>query len=203
LAEVVRSAQAAGAQATVFSLTDHKVIPCLACDACHKTGVCPQKDDFNTLKSAMLGADGIVLASPNYITSVSAQMKAVFDRCCGPLHCQAMRDKYAAAIETSGGTGGEEVQQYMLRFLRSMGCWTVGSVGAMGTDPADPVRRQAVFAMGAELGKSLVAAVEAKQTYPDQIPERQAFFERMKKLVRFRGEAWPYEYKHWKSQGWL
>ena len=87
LAEVVRGAQAAGAEASVFSLTDHKVVPCLACDACHKTGVCPQKDDFNTLKSAMLGADGIILASPNYINSVSAQMKALFDRCCGPLHC--------------------------------------------------------------------------------------------------------------------
>jgi multimeric flavodoxin WrbA len=151
----------------------------------------------------MLGADGIILASPNYITSVSAQMKAVFDRCCGPLHCQTMRGKYAAAIETSGGTGGEEVQQYMLRFLRSMGCWTVGSVGAMGADLADAIRRQAVFAKGAELGKSLVAAVGAKQTFPDQIPERQAFFERMKKLVQFREEAWPYESQHWKSQGWL
>ena len=203
LAEVVRGAQDAGAEATVLSLTEHKVNPCVACDACHKTGRCPQKDDFNVLQSALMEADGILLASPNYIVSVSAQMKAVFDRCCGPLHCQAMRDKYAAAVETSGGVGGQEVQQYMLRFLRTLGCWTVGSVGATGMDLADPSRRQRAFAAAAELGQALVQAIRQKQTFPEQRPERQAFFERMRSLVQFRKDAWPYEYQHWTSKGWL
>ena len=96
--EVIRAAHLGGADVTALSLTDYPVKPCLACDACHKSGACPLKDAFETVKAAMLAADAIILASPNYINSVSAQMKAVFDRCCGPLHCQAMIGKYAVAV---------------------------------------------------------------------------------------------------------
>ena len=203
LAEVIQGARRSGAEVTALLLTDHPVMPCRGCDACHKTGVCPQKDAFNAIKSAMLDADGIVLASPNYINSVSAQMKASFDRCCGLLHCQAMVGKYAAAVETSGGSGGEEVQRYILRFLRSLGCATVGSVGATSADLGDPDRRAKVYQQAADLGDNLAAAIAQKWDFPDQQAERQAFFQRMKGLILSRQAEWPYEYGHWKSKGWL
>jgi multimeric flavodoxin WrbA len=203
LAEIVRGAREAGAETGVLSLAALDVGPCRACDACHSTGLCPWKDGFDAVKSAMMDADGIVLASPNYIVSVSAQMKALLDRCCGMLHCQALRGKYAVAAETSGGTGGQEVQRYLLRFERMMGCWTVGSVGATATDMADPARRQQVLAAAANLGKALVDAIRTRPTFADQQPERDAFFQRMKGLVQFRKDDWPYEYQHWQSKGWL
>jgi len=202
LAEVLRGAQAAGAETSVLSLVDHDVRPCRACDACHKTGVCPWRDDFNTVRDAMLAADGVVLASPNYIISVSAQMKALMDRCCGLLHCQSMLGKYAAAVETSGGTGGQEVQDYMIRFERMLGYWTVGSVGATAMDLAVAATRDKAFAAAAELGKKLAEVIAAKATFPDQ-PQRGEFFQRMKMLVQFRKDEWPFEYKHWREQGWL
>jgi hypothetical protein len=127
----------------------------------------------------------------------------VFDRCCGLLHCQALRGKYAAAVETSGGMGGQEVQQYILRFERMLGCWTAGSVGATRTDLADPAGRQRVLAAAAELGTALVEAIRREQTFPEQVAEHTAFFERMKALVQYRRDAWPYEYQHWKSKTWL
>jgi multimeric flavodoxin WrbA len=168
LAEVIKGAEGAGAEVTALSLTHHQVLPCVGCEACHKTGKCGQKDGFGMIASAMMGAEGIIWASPNYIQSVSAQMKAVFDRCCGPLHCQAMLGKYAAAVETSGGPGGEEVQAYMLRYLRQLGCATVGSVGAMAEDMMDGERRAKVFKRAGELGAELVSAIKEKRGYPEQ-----------------------------------
>jgi multimeric flavodoxin WrbA len=203
LAEVISGAKAAGAEVSLLSLTDYKVSPCFACDACHKTGTCPQKDGFSSIKAAMLEADGIVLASPNYIFSVSAQMKAVFDRCCSPLHCQAMRGKYALAVETSGGVGGPQVQEYIMGFERALGCWTVGSIGATAMELATPATCQQLFAAAGELGAAMVKAIRDKQEYPEQLPQREAFFNRMKALVQFRKDAWPYEYQLWKSNGWL
>ncbi len=203
MAEVVRGAQDAGAAVSAISLSDQPVSPCRGCDSCHKTGVCPQKDAFNRIKAAMVEADGVILASPNYIVSVSAQMKALFDRCCGPLHCQLMQGKYGVAVETSGGTGGEEVRAYMLRFLRMLGCQTAGSIGAMSTELADAAQRQRVFAAAAGLGRALVDAIGKKTEFAEQRAERQAFFDRMKTLMQWRKDQWPFEYRHWQNRGWI
>jgi len=201
LAEVVRGAQEAGAMATILSLAGREVGPCLACDACHRSGQCAQRDSFRQFKDAMTGADGIVLASPNYIVSVSAQMKALMDRSCGLLHIQGLEGKYAAAVETSGGMGGDDVQQYMLRFLRAAGCWTVGSLGAMGWQLAQEPTRAKALAAAADLGGRLVECIKKKETFPDQAPERAKFAGMMKQLVASQKDTWTYEYEYWKSRG--
>ncbi len=64
LAEVVRAAHQAGAETTVLELAGRKVGPCVACDACHKTGQCPIPDDFATFRDAMLAADGVYPGQP-------------------------------------------------------------------------------------------------------------------------------------------
>jgi len=197
------AARKRGATVTLFSLADLTVQPCRACDTCHKTGKCAVRDDFNEIKEAMLKADGTVLASPNYISSVSAQMKCVLDRCCGLLHLQAMEGKYGAAVVTSGGSESEQVEAYMLRFLRTLGCWTVGSVGSEAWKLADPAASATVLEAAASLGTRLVEAIEKKESYPDQVPERRAFSDRMKALVTARKEDWPFEYERWRSLGRL
>jgi multimeric flavodoxin WrbA len=203
LAGVTSAAKAAGAEVKAFELSKIMVKPCHACDACHRTGECSIKDDFKTLKAAMLAADGVILASPNYITSVSAQMKAVFDRCCGPLHCQAMQGKYGAAVVTSGGAESEVVEKYMIGFLQSMGCWTVGSLGAEARQIVDEKARAPKLKAAAALGARLVNAIADKKTYRGQVAAKRAFYERMKMLVTMRKDDWAYEYKYWKSLGRL
>jgi multimeric flavodoxin WrbA len=203
LAGVTSAAEAAGAKVKTFSLSKMTVKPCHACDACHRTGKCSIKDDFKTLKNAMLKADGIILASPNYITSVSAQMKAVFDRCCGPLHCQAMQGRYGAAVVTSGGSESNIVEKYMTEFLQIMGCWTVGSIGAEAQQIMDEKARAMKLKAAARLGTRLVEAIRDKKRYPGQTAVQRAFYERMKLLVTMRKDDWAYEYKYWKSLGRL
>ena len=200
---VLDGARNGGLDVTTYSLADLTVRPCDACDCCHKIGRCKTKDDFDTLKTAMIEADAIVLASPNYINSVSAQMKAMFDRCCGPLHCQTMGGKYAAAVVTSGGPGSDMVEDYMLRFLRTLGCWTVGSAGCEAWRLQDPAEKATVLQCAANLGTALAEAAKEKCTFPDQAEERKAFFERMKQLITMQKAAWPYEYEYWRQQGRL
>ncbi len=53
---------------------------CSACYACKNTGVCIKKDDMKDVLDKMLEADVIVLSSPVYFYSISAQLKAVIDR---------------------------------------------------------------------------------------------------------------------------
>jgi len=203
MAGMTSSAEAAGAKVKTFLLSKMTVKPCNACDACHRTGKCSIKDDFKTLKDAMTKADGIILASPNYITSVSAQMKAVFDRCCGPLHCQAMKGKYGAAVVTSGGVESNIVEKYMIEFLQIMGCWTVGSIGAEAQQIMDEKARAPKLKTAARLGAKLVEAIRRRKRYPGQVAVQRAFYERMKLLITMRKDDWAYEYKYWKSRGRL
>lgn len=203
LSEAIRSAQAAGAEATTLVVSDYQVNPCRACDVCHSTGACAIKDDFPRFKEGLLAADGIILASPNYISSVSAQLKAVMDRCCGLLHCLALRGKHSAAVVTSGGGGQEQVQEYILSFLRIMGSWTVGGAGAAAATLSNPATRPAALQAAAELGTELVQAIRSGATYPEQQAQQSAFAQRMKQLVSSRSDEWTYEADYWRSRGWL
>lgn len=200
LKALIEGAKDAGAEVSFFCLSDMEVEPCRGCGACHKSGDCVIQDDFEELKRVMLNADGIVLASPNYIFNVSAQMKAMMDRCSCPIHCQALEGCYGAAVVTSGGGGEEEVADYMQRFLRAVGCWTVGGVGATGPELADDTSRADALQRAAGLGRTLVEAIAQKKTYPDQAEERAAFADRIRALVAVYKDEWPYEYAWWQNE---
>jgi multimeric flavodoxin WrbA len=64
---VLDGAQAEGARTETIVLSGDTILPCRGCYACHRTGRCGRKDEFERLKKKLLAADGIVLASPNYI----------------------------------------------------------------------------------------------------------------------------------------
>ena len=145
-------------------------------------------------------ADIIVLASPNYIFSVSAQMKALFDRCCGPIHTQALEGKYGAAVVSSGGPGNEEVEKYMLRFANSLGAWAVGSTGTDLAHIFNPEKLPQVLKAAADLGTELVEAIGSGKTYPEQEPALQGFREYMRSWLVTQGERWPFEAQYWKDR---
>lgn len=197
LAGMLQAIRDAGAEVQTFSLDEADVRPCLGCDACHIGGECVISDDFAAIRHALEQADGLILASPNYIFSVSAQLKALLDRCSPLLHLQAIEGKYAAAVVTSGGPGGEEVESYLQRFLRALGYTTVGSVGALGWQMMVPAMQGPNLAAAAELGHRLVTAIKEQQVFPEQQAERQAFLARMQQLINAQKEHWPYEYEYW------
>lgn len=100
---VLQGAEREGARTETIYLPGKTVLPCLGCDYCHKKGRCAQKDAFPEIQQKIQAADGVVLGSPNYIFSVSAQMKAFMDRCSSLVHCLGFYGKYGASVVTSGG----------------------------------------------------------------------------------------------------
>ncbi len=73
-------ARAAGAEVETFSLHRMDIRPCDGCDTCHQTGVCVLKDDMQTLYSKLTLADAIIISSPIYWFTMSAQTKLFIDR---------------------------------------------------------------------------------------------------------------------------
>lgn len=199
LSHVLEGAETAGAKAETIVVTGNNVLPCLACDTCHRKGRCPQKDEFESIKEKIIESEAIVLASPNYIYSVSAQLKAFMDRCCGVVHCMGFEGKYGASVITSGGGDEEPIAQFMNHFLITTGAIPVGAVwatmgGLVGEDFPEEILRQA-----RELGKNLVRSWKERVVIPEAEQIRKSFGERMRRLMLYRKEDWPYEYEFWKK----
>ncbi len=73
-------AQAAGAEVEIFSLHRMDIRPCDACDTCQETGVCVLNDGMQALYPKLTQADAIIIASPIYWFTMSAQTKLFIDR---------------------------------------------------------------------------------------------------------------------------
>lgn len=71
----------AGHQVEKIDLRNQKLSPCMACYACMKDHICAITDDMAGIFARMQQADVIVLSSPVYFYSMSAQIKTVIDRC--------------------------------------------------------------------------------------------------------------------------
>ena len=69
-----------GIDTELISLSDLDIKPCNACMLCKKEERCPIEDDLFPIYLKMKAADAIILASPVYFGSATAQIKAFMDR---------------------------------------------------------------------------------------------------------------------------
>lgn len=80
-AAFTEGAKSTGNTVIQFNAGRMNIKPCKGCQYCVKhDGICIQKDDMQTIHTALREADILVLASPVYWYDVTAQMKIVIDR---------------------------------------------------------------------------------------------------------------------------
>ena len=81
LGEVMRGAASRGAKVKTIILSNLTIAPCQHCDGCLETGRCKVEDDMQMVYSELMQANRLVLASPIHFMGVTAQTKAMIDRC--------------------------------------------------------------------------------------------------------------------------
>jgi len=77
----MKGAASRGAKVKTIILSNLEIAPCQHCDACLETGRCKIEDDMQMVYDELEQADRIVLASPIQFMGVTAQAKAMIDRC--------------------------------------------------------------------------------------------------------------------------
>lgn len=80
LGEILRGAASAGSTTEEIVLNKLTIRPCDACDSCRRSLRCRFEDDMQPLYEKLLTADAVVIGTPIYFWSMSAQMKAFVDR---------------------------------------------------------------------------------------------------------------------------
>jgi multimeric flavodoxin WrbA len=81
LQQVIAGASNQGAKTKTVVLSELNISPCRHCDGCIKTGKCVIDDDMQWIHTDLREYDRIVLASPIFFMGVTAQSKAMIDRC--------------------------------------------------------------------------------------------------------------------------
>lgn len=91
-----------GVETHMIQLAGREIRGCLACYKCYVNADtrCVQEDDLNEYIQEMAQADGMILASPVYVASVSPVMKALIDRATmvGKANGGLFRHKVGAAV---------------------------------------------------------------------------------------------------------
>ena len=111
LIEALKMLETMGFNTEFFTVRGKKIGFCTHCDHCLKHKECIIADDMNTVYSLLKEAEGIIFATPVYNGGISAQTKAVMDRCRALLAADinALKYKIGAAITVGGDRiGGQE-----------------------------------------------------------------------------------------------
>jgi len=122
LGEALKMLEERGLETVQFTVRAKQISPCRHCDYCLKNKVCVVKDDMHELYPLIREARGLVIATPVYNGSMSAQTKIVIDRTRAALAAnpKALRLLPGMAIAVGGDRmGGQElaVQQIHAFFV--------------------------------------------------------------------------------------
>ena len=198
---VLLGAEDEGAGTEYIDLYTREIQYCTACGTCYATGECTLVDDFTEIFEKLMDADAIVLGAPNYIDSVPAPMKALFDRMADAIHCQMFTGKYGCSVCTAGGSGEQEVMGYMNKVLTTLGATVVGGIGiAIGRDPS---ALQKAVPDARALGKRLARSVRGEHKYPEQEEAHRQKREYFCQLVKYNKDRFAHEYDWYTRMGWM
>lgn len=120
----------------IIQLATNKIKPCVACGLCKTKLTCSiQDDEMIDLYDKFINADGLILASPTYMGSVSAQIKAWMDRSVALRRNNfLLRDKLGVALAIGGSrNGGQELVLHQLHaFMHIHGMLVLGDDNHFG-----------------------------------------------------------------------
>jgi multimeric flavodoxin WrbA len=163
-AQVAGGAKAGGAAVETFYLHGMNIKPCTACGGCRKKVHvdCVIKDDMQLLYPKLRSADVIVLASPIYWFTFSAQTKLFMDRWygLGGNGGYALAGKQFAVLLsyadadpfTSGAVNALRTLQDALRFIEAD---LVGMVYGSASEAGEIKKNKALMKEAYELGRRL------------------------------------------------
>ena len=103
--EALLGAAEKGADTDLISFANLSIDPCTGCGSCTKTGECVVDDDMKNVYPKLLSADGIIIGTPVYFWTVTAQAKLLMDRTYSLHHDRKLRGKICGCIAVAGRRG--------------------------------------------------------------------------------------------------
>jgi len=108
-----------GIETEKLVLSRYKISPCYGHDDCGSLKECKIKDDGTTILEKFAEAEGVILASPVYMFTITAFMKIFMDRTYFfYTHDRHLKAQAAGFIAIGGGAGADETIAEMKKLIR-------------------------------------------------------------------------------------
>ena len=159
--QLASGARDSGAVAEIVYLHGLDIQPCDACDSCQLTGKgCVIGDDMEDIYSKLRSSDSIVVATPVYWFSMTAQMKLCMDRWYALESESELKGKRLALLMVYGDSdlytsGGITVIRTLEGSCRYVGMDFNGIVHGSAMDIGDAEKNPILMEQAFQLGKSL------------------------------------------------
>lgn len=164
--KIVEGAEKAGCEVETIYLHGLSIAPCSACEGCHKpdSNGCVIPDDMREIYPKLDAADAIVLVSPIYWFTVTAQLKTFLDRCYATFDMQtyssAFTHKKLAFAFTYGdpdplSSGVVNAARFLTDGMKFSNAEIVGTVHASAHNVGDINKNEAALEKAFNLGSKL------------------------------------------------
>jgi multimeric flavodoxin WrbA len=166
LQHALRPFEEAGWEVRLLRLSELTVKPCLACELCTIHGSCAIDDDMHLFYDAFRRCDALIVATPTYSRSVSAQLLAVMDRHYGVGKERPLAGKPGGAIAVGRGTCGGQTIAINAIYTWMLSCGMVCVPGelngltAVADAPGDVLKQEKRLRQARVLGENVLRVAE-------------------------------------------
>ena len=155
--QFIKGAQESGNDVEKIYLRNKRINYCTGCGTCNLQKPCPQKDDAAEVIDKMVKADVIVLATPVYFYTMSAQMKTLIDRSCARYTEISNKDFYF--IATMAETEANRIERTFESLRGFTDCLEgpreKGTIAAIGVWQKGEVNDKPYMQQAYEMGKAI------------------------------------------------
>ena len=82
--------------------------------------------------------------------------------------------------------------------MRTNGMWLMGSLGAVRAQLEYDDEKEKLLQEAADMGRLMVQAIKTKQSFPEQVEDREQAFEIMKFMTQMLPE-WSWVHEYWEK----
>ena len=165
--EALGGAKEAGAEVELVSVVGKELKPCDGCWTCSETGKCHIKDDMPAIFEKLLGADGIIIGSPTYHRSVTAQTAAIIQRSVS-LTGHRLQSKVGAPIAVTALDGAWSVITTLYLFFIAHHMFCTDHVMGLGNEKGEVRKHEFAMKWAWAQGRQVVALASQGWQWPKE-----------------------------------
>ena len=153
-----QGAEEAGHTVEIIDAAHADIHPCTGCIHCGYEGPCVQKDEMESIRPRILGADMMVFVTPLYYYGMSAQLKTLIDRFCAfnsSIQKKRMRSALISVAWNSDDWTFEALMAHYQTLTRYLNLTDMGTVLGYGCGTPSMTRRSPYPQQAYALGRGL------------------------------------------------